>query len=237
MPIAIAMLATLIAGGCASVPDSVALTPSVAGTDPAAGVPSDLWLEAMVRLGRGVEASARVEERAARFVLLPDGALCASTDRVESGGRPPVVRRLAREQMSDLWSSLVAAGFADGSVADTRGNVALLAPDAGEILVTLEVHANAERFAFVRRYRTGDESEVATRRIVRSIASVAWASDEALAESAEVPQRTDLGPDPYARFAPRRAPDPAPVSAPVTAPVTAPETAPETAPTGQGSTP
>lgn len=203
VPLATALLATLLAIGCDSTPSSVASHAAGSAVDPAGGVPSDLWLEATVRLGRGVDTSARVEERAARFVLLPDGALCASTDRIEPGRRPPLVRRLAREQMTDLWSSLVAAGFADPSIADTRGNVALLAPDAGEILVTLELHAQGERFAFVRRYRMGDEAEPATRRIVRAIASVAWASDEALAESAEVPQRTDLGTDPYARFAPR----------------------------------
>jgi len=213
-PLATALLACRLATGCESTPHSATTAPQGTVVDPAAGVPSDLWLEATVRLGRGVETSARVEERAARFVLLPDGALCASTDRVGSEGRlpaarPPLVRRLAREQMSDLWSSLVAAGFTDASIADTRGNVALLQPDAGEILVTLELHARGERFAFVRRYRLGDEAEPATRRIVRAIASVAWASDEALAESAEVPQRTDLGPDPYARFAPRPASQPA----------------------------
>ena len=50
------------------------------------------------------------------------------------------------------------------------------------------------------------------RRVVRSLASLAWASDEALADSAELPVRYDLGADPYARFAPR------PAAAPVTAP-------------------
>jgi hypothetical protein len=79
--------------------------------------------------------------------------------------------------------------------------VKLLEPTAGEILATLEVHADGERFAFVRRYTPGGEDQPALRRAIRAIASLGWASDEALAETAELPLRYDLGADPYARFA------------------------------------
>jgi hypothetical protein len=104
--------------------------------------------------------------------------------------------------MADIWGLLASAGFTDSALADTRGNVKLLEPAAGEILATLEVHADGERFAFVRRYAPGGEDQPALRRAIRAIASLGWASDEALAESAELPLRYDLGPDPYARFAP-----------------------------------
>ena len=227
--------AMLPASGCASAPPMVAN----AAVDPAGRVPSDLWLEVVVRPGRGVADHARVEERPARFVLLPDGTLHGETDRLPpAGARPARVRRLAREQMADVWNALVSAGFSGARYADDFGNVALLTPNAGEVLATLEVHADGERFAFVRRYTPGGETETAMRRVVRSLAALAWASDEALAESAELPIRYDVGADPYARFAPKRVEVP-PVAAPAPAdaavvaptPTPAPTPAPADAPT------
>jgi hypothetical protein len=166
-------------------------------------VPADLSLEVRVVPGTGIAGRAKVEERPARFVLLADGSLHGETDRLPPEGvRPARVRRLSREQMADLWSLLAAAGFGDPTRADSRGNVRLTGPSAGEILATLEVHADGERFAFVRSYGVDDERELALRRVVRAVAALAWASDEALAESAELPTRYDAGSDPYARFAP-----------------------------------
>lgn len=141
-----------------------------------------------------------------RMVLLADGTLCAASDRVpDAGTRPPRVRRLGREQMAEVWSRLVAAGFASDANAEARGNVALLEPANGEILASLEVHAEGRRLVFARRYRPDDEREQAMRSLVRAVASLAWASDEMLVESAELPNRYDAGVDPYARFAPKRA--------------------------------
>jgi hypothetical protein len=199
--------AVLIAGaslpfGCASASKSDDARNSAGAVDPVGRVPTDLWLEIDVSPGRGVDARAKIEERAARFVLLPDGALHGEADRVPHDGlRPARVRRLSREQMVDVWTTLRAAGFASAEFADITGNPKLVEPNAGEVLATLEVHADGERFAFVRRYVPGSDDQPAMRRVVRAIASLAWSSDEALAESAELPLRYDLGPDPYARFA------------------------------------
>jgi hypothetical protein len=186
-------------------------TDSAAETDPVGRVPADLWLEIDVSPGRGVEDRAKVEERAARFVLLPDGALHGESDRVPHDGlRPARVRRLSREQMVDVWTALASAGFTDAAFADTRGNVKLMEPGVGEVLATLELHADGDRFCFVRRYKPGGDEEQAMRRVIRSIASLAWSSDEALAETAELPLRYDLGSDPYARFVkPSSTPSPA----------------------------
>jgi hypothetical protein len=194
--IAALALAPIGPSGCAS-------TQRSAAEDPIGRVPGDLWIEVDVSPGRTVSDRAKVEERRARFVLLPDGSLHGESDRVpEDRMRPARVRKLSREQMADIWGLLASAGFTDSALADTRGNVKLLEPAAGEILATLEVHADGERFAFVRRYAPGGEDQPALRRAIRAIASLGWASDEALAESAELPLRYDLGPDPYARFAP-----------------------------------
>lgn len=187
------------AGGCASVAEDGA----PAAADPTGVVPADLALELRVVPHASVSGRAKVEERPARFVLLADGSLHGETDRLPpEGARPAWVRRLDREQMAVLWSALTAAGFSDPARADTRGNVRLTTPAGGEVLATLEVHAFGERFAFARSYGVDDERELALRRMVRAVASLAWAADEALAESAELPMRYDAGPDPYARFAP-----------------------------------
>lgn len=194
---AVAPLAPLALTGCAA-PDR-----AQSAQDPVGRVPPDLWVEVDVTPGRTVVDRARVEERRTRFVLLPDGSLHGETDRVpEDPVRPARVRKLSREQMADVWGVLASSGFTDATLADTRGNVRLIEPAANEILATLEVHADGERFAFVRRYTPGGEDEAALRRTIRAIASLGWASDEALAETAEIPLRYDLGPDPYARFAP-----------------------------------
>lgn len=191
-----ALLAPVGLTGCA------APARTASAEDPIGRVPDDLWIEVDVSPGRTVVDRARVEERRVRFVLLPDGSLHGETDRVpEDRMRPARVRKLSREQMADLWGILASSGFTDPALADTRGNVKLIEPEAGEILATLEVHANGERFAFVRRYAPGSEDQPALRRAIRAIASLGWASDEALAESAELPLRYDLGADPYARFA------------------------------------
>lgn len=201
--VAVALVAVLPVAGCASAPRAAA------PEDPAGSVPGDLTVEVAVRPGRGVEQRVKIEERPARFVLLPDGALFGEADAPPRDGvRPARARRLAREQMADVWTLLRSSGFADAALAETTSNPALLAPAAGEILATLEVCADGRRFAFVRRYKPGAEDEVAMRRVVRSLASLAWASDEVLVESAELPKRYDLGVDPYARFArPATAPE------------------------------
>ena len=65
--------------------------------DPIGGVPSDLWIEVDVSPGRTVSDRAKVEERRARFVLLPDGTLHGETDRLPPADRRPArARRLAR---------------------------------------------------------------------------------------------------------------------------------------------
>ncbi|MFM7052701.1 MAG: hypothetical protein ACKOYN_11320 [Planctomycetota bacterium] len=195
----------LAATGCSAPPRTTA-----GATDPVGAVPADFSLEIDVRPGRGVEERAKVEERAARFVLLPDGSLHGETDLVPREGlRPARVRRLVREQMADVWSELVSAGFADAALADFTGNTTLLEPEAGMMLAAIEVHANGQRFAFVRRYKPGERDEQAVRGLIRTVAALGWASDEALAESAEIPLRYDLGTDPYARYAKPAAAQPA----------------------------
>jgi hypothetical protein len=198
--VALAILSAALIG-CASASKSDSGGTAPIASDPAGTVPTDLWLELRVVPGSAVEDRVKIEERPARFVVLPDGSLHGEADRVPPDGiRPARIRRLAREQMADVWSTLTSLGFAEKSLSDVSGTPRLVEPARDEIVVTAEVHANGERLVFVRRYKPDSNDELAMRKLVRSIASLAWASDEALAESAELPLRYDLGPDPYARF-------------------------------------
>lgn len=191
-----------IPAGCASPP----LISVNAPVDPAGVMPLDLSIELAVTPGAQVADRVRIEERPCRFVLLPDGSLHGEADRLPPEGvRPARIRRLSREQMADVWGALESAGFSQAPLADARAVAPDLEPRPGEVLVALEVHADGERFAFVRRFTPESDSERAIRLFIRTIASLAWASDEALAESAELPTRYDLGADPYARFAPKPA--------------------------------
>ena len=111
-----AMGASNVFIGCATTPPPA--TASV--SDPAGRVPADLAIEINVTPGRGVGERAKVEERAARFIVFPDGSLHGESDRVPPEGlRPARVRRLAREQMVDVWLTLSAAGFVDPALAET----------------------------------------------------------------------------------------------------------------------
>ena len=204
-PRALAALLTIVAttafAGCAATPRDASDEGSTPA-DPVGEVPADLAIEVRIAPGRLVGEQARVEERAARFVLLPDGTLYGEVDRVPAEGRRPArVRRLSREQMVDVWTAFRSAGFADPALADGRGNPALLSPAPEEVLATLEVESGGTRAVFVRRYRAGEAVDSAIRRAIRVIAALAWASDEPRAETLELPQRYDLWPDPYARFA------------------------------------
>lgn len=191
------LCAPLVCSGCAA-----PARDATRGADPVGTVPNDLSVEIDVMPGRGVGDRAKIEERPARFVVLADGSLHGEADRVPPRGiRPARVRRLEREQMADLWLAMRNAGFASADLADTRSTLDALTPGAQEVLVTLEVYADGERYAFVRRYPPGGEDQPAMRGIVRTVAALAWSSDEALAESAELPLRYDLGADPYARYA------------------------------------
>ena len=116
-------LATVLS--CSSAPKTVAQP--IDAADPVGGVPTDLWLEIDVSPGRSVEDRAKIEERRVRVVLLPDGSLHGESDRVPHNGlRPARVRRLAREQMVDVWTALRAAGFTDPALAVSLLNFSVL---------------------------------------------------------------------------------------------------------------
>ncbi|MEY3025757.1 MAG: hypothetical protein RLZZ238_654 [Planctomycetota bacterium] len=172
-----------------------------AARDPVGDLPADLSIEIHIRPGGALGGQSRVEERPASFVLLSDGTLHGETDLLPPEGvRPARVRRLSREQMAELWSTLRAVGFASPDSSDTTGNPRLATPGPREIIASIEVTADGRRFAFVRRYGPEDGTEPAMRRVIRAVGALAWASDEALIESAELPIRYEVGRDPYARF-------------------------------------
>ncbi len=208
------LLVLLLAGvgfasGCASSPPAVENANAALSADPLGALPRDFSMELEVEIGRGVEVSGRVEERPGVYVLLADGSLHAETEVAPpKGKRPARVRRLSQEQESDLWRIVMDGGFGSHTQSDSLGNVWMETPSAGTILVKVRISANGKRWCFLRQYAPSTEEERGVRRLTRALASLAWASDEPLAETAEFPVRYDLGPDPYAALksaAPARA--------------------------------
>ena len=195
----VSIASMLSSSGCASTPPPTADLASEAETDRLGALPRDFSIELAVEVGTGVAVSARAEERAAVYALLADGSLHAEADISQlKGKRPARVRRLSREQESDLWRLVVDGGFGESAKSDTRGNVWTEQPSAGTILVKVRVGANGERWCFLRQYAPATDDERAARRLTRALANLAWMSDEPLAETAEFPVRYDLGADPYA---------------------------------------
>ncbi len=201
----------LLACGCQSTPPATELgTPeasaqpvaAVTSADPFGPLPSDLTIDMTILPGWELRNRSEAQLVRSKYIVFPDGSLHADNGRsITVLTRPGLVRRLSRESMSDLWLVLQQTGFAEVTAADFEGNPALLAPTNTTVLTILTVRAQGQIGTFVRR-TDGDSTDAAMTRVGRSLALLAWATDDPAAETMVMPRRYDLGPDPYARFRP-----------------------------------
>lgn len=167
--------------------------------EPLGATPQDFELDVTVLEGRGMPESLRVEDRTARYVVLPDGALHAEDGPyVNQASRPGRARWLYQQQVSDLWDMCRQTGFADASLANGPANPDMLRVARGERLTIIALRANGTRWSFVRRTLAGQDSDPAAARIVRTLAALAWIPDLTAQDLA--PDRYDYGPDPYAVY-------------------------------------
>lgn len=201
-PVARLLLVGLLAapvalGGCAAPP----ATPLA--EDPALGaLPVDLAIDVTILPGQGVGAFSEAHRVRAKYILFPDGSLHG--DEGASMGvlvRPALARVLTREEMADVWFVARETGFAELDAAEFDGNPAFLSPARDELLTILTVTAEGRTRTFVRRSAPADV-DASTRRMVRTLAALAFASDEPGFDRVIMPLRYDLGPDPYRRFLP-----------------------------------
>jgi hypothetical protein len=187
----------LALGGCAAQPATRRAQDPVLGS-----LPADLTIDVTILPGTGLGALSAAHLARSKYILFPDGSVHG--DEGASMGvlvRPARVRVLTREEMADVWFIARETGFADLDAADFDGNPALLAPSRDEVLTILSVTADGRSRTFVRRSAPADV-DASTRRMVRTLAALAFASDEPGFDRVIMPLRYDLGPDPYRRFLP-----------------------------------
>ncbi|MHC5027646.1 MAG: hypothetical protein ACYTGR_12905 [Planctomycetota bacterium] len=182
-------------------------------TDPYSVAPGDFALEVIVlrhpddiRAYRRALAADQVDdwppahERPSRYVLLSDGALYHEIDRqISMSRRPPLTRFIDRRDVAEVWSRCRSLGFADPRDADPRGNLALVSPDPGQVSYLIEVTGDDERWDFIRTVDPAAE-DPAIAELVRHLAALVWARDDAGERRVVVPRRYDFGPDPYAMY-------------------------------------
>ena len=143
----------------------------------------------------------RAESRNARYVLFPDGTLrYASSIGRGPNTLPPIVRRLNRRQVDELWNRARQLGLIDPSKADEVRNFRKVwAPWEGHVYL-FAFTADGNYWNFTRKVEPGQELDPALRSFLRNMAALAWAKDDADAQIAIDPKRYDYGPDPYAQY-------------------------------------
>ncbi len=207
--------------GCSSgqpTPPPAGPTDAAAPGDPVGAVPDDLTIDVTILPGRDFSVPAEpgdegpidprlrpVETQRSRYLLFPNGSLHGDVGTsLTVLTRPGTVRTLTREQCADLWLVARQTGFAGGGTG-FEGNPAFLQPAPNQLLTIILVQANGQFTQYVVRSEVGQVDPASTR-LVRSLARLAWSSDELPIESAVLPIRYDLGPDPYDRFRGRELP-------------------------------
>ncbi len=167
--------------------------------EPSGDTPTDFSLDVTVLVGRGMPESLRVEERNARYVVLPDGSLLAdAAPGLNQASRPGRARWLYQQQIAELWGLCRQTGFANPSLANGPANPDMLTVARGERMTIIVLQAEGRRWAFVRRSLGAEPTDPAAARLVRSLAALAWIPDYTPRDVA--PERYDYGPDPYAVY-------------------------------------
>jgi hypothetical protein len=167
--------------------------------EPLGETPEDLQIDVTVLVGRGTEEGLRVEERAGRYVLFPDGALHAETGPfVTQASRPGRARWLYQQQISGLWSMCTQTGFADAALANGPGNPDMIRVEKDERVTIICMNAHGKRWSFVRLGAASQPTDPAAAKLVRTLAALAWIPDYSASDVA--PERYDYGPDPYAAY-------------------------------------
>ena len=185
-------------GGCAS--------RQPVGGNPVGHVPIDFTIDAaVISGGRGEETRSAgeivpAELRSGRFVVFPNGDLHYAAGDVRSNrGRPPITRRLSRDDLASLWSlcgqsGLVAAPpFSVSEAGDVH-------PDSGEVVYIITLNVNGEYRGVAQVYDRSTAPDSAEGAIFRELAALAWANEMPAERTLVIPKRYDFGPDPYERY-------------------------------------
>ena len=170
--------------------------------------PPDFTLDVTVLVGLGAPELLKVEERQAKYVVLPDGALHADASPfIDISTRPGRTRWLYEDQVQFLWGLCAQYGFTDERSANGPPNPDMLRVPRGERLAIMTLRASGQTWTFVRRATDAQPFDAAAVRIIRTLAILSWLPDYRAEDIA--PERYDFGPDPYAVYRAIRAQQPA----------------------------
>lgn len=193
--------------GCSSTPDGPSPAATTSGDHQAAAevsspvarpLPDDFSVDITIL---AAEEGHKAEARNARYVLFPDGTLrYANLPGRGPNTLPPIVRRLNRRQVEELWNQARQLGLTDPSKADEARNFRKVwSPYEGHIYL-FAFTGDGDYWNFTRKVEPGQELDPALRSFLRDMASLAWAKDQPEDEIAFEPKRYDYGPDPYATY-------------------------------------
>lgn len=175
--------------------------------DPLGQVPADFTLDVAVITG-GRDNAARndsdeivpAELRAGRFIVFPNGDLhYARRDIRIREARPPLVRRLGRDEMSQLWSLCEQSGLVSAE-AMTMDESHDLMPATGEVAYIMAVQSGGVYHGVARTFDRQGAAQSAEAALVRELAALAWANELPSDRVMVIPKRYDFGPDPYERY-------------------------------------
>ena len=187
----------VMAAPAAQAPAAQAPTESPALAD--GRFPSDFAIDVTVLLGPGAPELLAVQDRQAKYILLPDGSLHADASPfVGMGTRPGRTRWLYEDQVQFLWSLCGQVGFLDAAAANGPPNPDMLRAGRDERMAVITLRAGRRTWTFVRRSTDNQPLDPAAARVVRALAVLAWIPD--FRADDVVPERYDYGPDPYAAY-------------------------------------
>lgn len=197
----------LTLAGCSSTPEGPSPAATTSGDQKAAAavsisaagpVPDDFSVDITIL---AAEEGPRAEARNARYVLFPDGTLrYANLPGRGPNTLPPIVRRLNRRQVDELWNRARQLGLTDPSKADEVRNFRKVwSPWEGHVYL-FAFTGDGDYWNFTRKVEPGEQLDPALRTFLRDMAALAWAKDQAEDEVAFDPKRYDYGPDPYAKY-------------------------------------
>jgi len=186
----LAIAAALCFGACSDI-----RTTQITTTE----VPDDAAIDVTILTGSGVKDLPQAHLRQGKFTMLSDGSLHSDYgDSLSFLTRPAITRWLYREQVDGVWSLARETGWIDPSQSTVDEWPSSIVPAKDEIIYILFFHAQGTDWWFVRRFKVTEVPDANAVTLVRSLCSLAWATDRSADRN--LPQRYDFGPDPYAGF-------------------------------------
>ncbi|MGI9013510.1 MAG: hypothetical protein ACR2GY_04585 [Phycisphaerales bacterium] len=173
-----------------------------------ATAPEDFALDVRV-VGDPDEADpGSIDDRSARYVLVPGGDLHArstTTGRTaeaaseERRAALPRIRTLHDVTIDALWRDIVDSGILSAT-SEAAGNVEAIEPSTGQTMTIVRIVANGRVHTLARVRQRGESVDSAVQMIVHTLAELAWMGDGAENAARAGPHRYDFGPDPYAVY-------------------------------------